>query len=205
MYKTTRNGLLFLASGVMLTACSQPYATLQRTQAERFYSETKTASAEETKVKEFVLATPVEIPATAEVSVAAQAEVTKQVVNQVEAYAANHKELASNKKLEKRMVRVKQLLNEATTAKSLNTLQTTKKMTLMERMMTRKIDKQIKKHMASDQAQQSNKRAVLIGGIAAVAGLVLLLLGAGGVLGVIGIVGLVGGIVLLILGLLGVI
>ena len=179
MKTLTRNAFFAFAAAAMMTACSRPYATVQRTQTERFYSEAKAAPAAQPKTTEEVaVATPVEAPAAVDAPTAAQVEATKQVVDQIEAYAANNKELASNKKLEKRMARVKQLLNEATTAKASNTLQTTKKATLMERMMTKKIDKQIKKHMAPDEAKVMD-RATRAGIIIGIVGLLLSLLFGG--------------------------
>ncbi|OIN59225.1 hypothetical protein [Arsenicibacter rosenii] len=200
MKTLTRNAFFAFAAAAMMTACSRPYATVQRTQTERFYSAAKPAPAAEAKAVDVAVATPVEAPATTEAPTAAQVEATKQVVDQIEAYAANNKELASSKKLEKRMARVKQLLNEATTAKSLNTLQTTKKATLMERMMTKKIDKQIKKHMAPDEAKVMD-RATRAGIIIGIVGLLLSLL-FGGVLGLLGLLMLIGGIVLILVGVL---
>ncbi len=201
MKTLTRNAFFAFAAAAMMTACSRPYATVQRTQTERFYSEAKAAPIAQPKTTEEVaVATPVETPAAVDAPTAAQVEATKQVVDQIEAYAANNKELASNKKLEKRMARVKQLLNEATTAKSANTLQTTKKATLMERMMTKKIDKQIKKHMAPDEAKVMD-RATRAGIIIGIVGLLLSLL-FGGVLGLLGLLMLIGGIVLILVGVL---
>ena len=66
--------------------------------------------------------------------------------------------------------------------------------------MTKKIDKQIKKHMAPDEAKVMD-RATRAGIIIGIVGLLLSLL-FGGVLGLLGLLMLIGGIVLILVGVL---
>lgn len=200
MKTLTRNAFFAFAAAAMLTACSRPYATVQRTQTEHFSSKVKPATVEQPVVAVQEVNTT-EASAVA-VTPAAEVEATKQAVAQIEAFAAANNELAGNKKLEKRMARVKAMLTEATQTQTLspNALQTTKKMSLAERVMTKKIDKQIKKHMAPDQAKALD-RATRSGIIIGIVGLLLSLLFTG-VLGLIGVLMLIGGIVLILVGVL---
>jgi hypothetical protein len=72
-------------------------------------------------------------------------------------------------------------------------------MSLMEKMMMKKLDKQIKKHVAPEEANALNRNlrnGIIIGAI----GLILSLFG--GVIGIIGLILLVVGVVLILLGVL---
>lgn len=199
MKTLTRNAFFAFAAAAMLTACSRPYATLQRTPTEHYTQQTKVQPVAEQQV------TALEAPAVATVAEptpAAQIEAVQQAVEQLEAYAATDTKLAGNKKLEKRMTRVKTMLAEVAQQKTLstNSLQQAKKMSLKERIMTKKIDKQIRKHIAPDEAKALD-RSTRAGIILGIVGLLLALL-FGGVLGLLGLLMLIGGIVLILVGVL---
>ena len=100
------------------------------------------------------------------------------------------------------MTRVKTMLTEVAQQKTLstNSLQQAKKMSLKERIMTKKIDKQIRKHMAPDETKALD-RSTRAGIILGIVGLLLALL-FGGVLGLLGLLMLIGGIVLILVGVL---
>ena len=190
-----------LLGTAIITSCSRPVAYFQPTAREQF----KTTPAEAVAVAtptQAVDATTVE--ASAPVSDATQAEQvaqTKQAISQVEAYVRNDSKLASNKKLGKRMERLNELLTTASTKATVTpTATSSKKTTLMERMMLKKLDKKIKNHVAPDETKvmSSNMRLGLIIGLI---GLLLWILGGGTVLGVIGLIGFIVGIVLVVLGL----
>ena len=67
--------------------------------------------------------------------------------------------------------------------------------------MLKKIDKNIKNHVAPDDAKAmtSNVRLGLIVGLV---GLILLLLGGGSILGILGLIGFVAGLVLILIGVI---
>lgn len=121
-------------------------------------------------------------------------------MNQVDAYVRNDNKLASNKALTKRIAHAKQMLASAETNTALNTTAaSTKKMSLMEKMVMKKLDKKIKNHVAPEEANALNRNlrnGIIIGAI----GLILSLFG--GVISIIGLIMLVVGVVLILLGVL---
>ncbi|GAB3781210.1 hypothetical protein GCM10028818_34880 [Spirosoma horti] len=198
----SKNLFTALMGAAILSSCSRPVAYFQPTARENFKSAQSQSVAVVAPVSteqpaEVALATP----ATA-APVEQQLAQTKQAVSQVEAYVRNDNKLASNKKLAKRMTRLNEML-ATTSAKAevATNAASTKKMSLMERAMLKKIDKKIKNHVAPDQtkAMSSNVR---LGVIIGIIGLLLLLLGGGSVLGVIGAIGLIVGLVLILLGVI---
>jgi len=202
----SKNLFTALIGAAILSSCSRPVAYFQPTARENFKSAQPQAVAAVTPVaEESVAAQSAEVatitPATA-APVEQQLAQTKQAVSQVEAYVRNDNKLASNKKLAKRMTRLNEML-ATTSAKTevATNVASTKKMSLMERTMLKKIDKKIKNHVAPDQtkAMSSNVR---LGVIIGIVGLLLLLLGGGSVLGVIGAIGLIVGLVLILLGVI---
>ncbi|GAB3792004.1 hypothetical protein GCM10028819_01460 [Spirosoma humi] len=202
----SKNLFTALIGAAILSSCSRPVAYFQPTARENFKSAQPQAVAAVTPVaEESVAAQPAEVvsvtPATAAPAEQQLAQ-TKQAVSQVEAYVRNDNKLASNKKLAKRMVRLNEMLATTSAKAEIATnAASTKKMSLMERAMLKKIDKKIKNHVAPDQtkAMSSNVR---LGVIIGIIGLLLLLLGGGSVLGVIGAIGLIVGLVLILLGVI---
>jgi len=202
----SKNLFTALIGAAILSSCSRPVAYFQPTARENFKSAQPQAVAAVTPVaEESVAAQPTEVATVTPATVAPveqQLAQTKQAVSQVEAYVRNDNKLASNKKLAKRMVRLNEML-ATTSAKAevATNVASTKKMSLMERAMLKKIDKKIKNHVAPDQtkAMSSNVR---LGVIIGIIGLLLLLLGGGSVLGVIGAIGLIVGLVLILLGVI---
>ena len=122
-------------------------------------------------------------------------------MTQIEAYVRNDNKLAADKKLNKRMDRVKEMLATATAKASVapNATASTKKMNLLERMATKRIDKQIKHKLSPERTMA--KSALTVGLIIAVAGLILILVNATGI----GVIALIVGLALVLLSLLGVI
>jgi hypothetical protein len=193
----------------VLSSCSRPVAYFQRGPVQHYNTTTETVAVatpvEAVQPTEAVVATPVAVeaapvavaPATPAVEVA-QAKAT---MSQIEAYVRNDSKLATDKKLNKRMDRVKSMLASAETKSSLasNNTTTTKKANLLERMATKKIDKQIKNKLSPERTMA--KSLLTIGLIVAVAGLILLLVGGSG-LGALGGIALVVGLVLILIDLL---
>lgn len=189
-----------LLGTAIISSCSRPVAYFQPTAREQFKS-TPTEAIAVVSPTEAIDVSAVEAPTPAPATPAEQVTQTKQAVSQIEAYVRNDSKLASNKKLTKRMERLNELLTTANTKAPVtaNTA-STKKTTLMERMMLKKLDKKIKNHVAPDdtKAMNSNMRLGLIIGLI---GLLLLIIGSGA-LSVIGGIALIVGIVLVVLGLI---
>lgn len=194
-----------LAATVMLSSCARQQAYFQPTARESFKTESVAqVSPVETPVSEPVVVTEmspalVEAPAVVTASELVQ---TKEAVSQLEAYVRNDSKLASNKKLTKRMTRLNELM-VATSDKAVAAVPATsaKKMSLMERMVLKKMDKKIKNHVAPDQTNAMNSN-VRLGLIVGIIGLLLLILGGSSVLGVIGLIGFIVGLVLVLLGVI---
>ncbi len=187
-----------LLGTALISSCSRPVAYFQPTAREQFKSTPSEAVAVTTPAPG-IEAAEMSAPAVA-VRPVGQVSQAKQAVSQVEAYVRNDNKLASNKKLTKRMERLNEVLASASTKAPISANASTKKTTLMERMMLKKIDKKIKNHVAPDatKAMTSNMRLGIIIGLI---GLLLLIVGSG-VLSVIGGIALVVGIVLVVLGLI---
>lgn len=185
-----------------LSSCSRPVAYFQPSAREQFKSAPAEAVAVVTpaqSVEGTVAETPAQIAVPASVEPTNQA---KQAVNQVEAYVRNDSKLASNKKLAKRMDRVKSMLATATpkTALAPTATASPKKATLLERMALKRIDKQIKNKLSPDRTMA--KSVLTIGAIIAIIGLILIILNTATALGVLA---LVVGLVLILLDLLDVV
>ena len=198
-----------LFATTILASCSRPAAYFQPSTREHFTSAQPIAVAVTAPV-EAAPATEIEQPvaiATAtpeQVATPATQQLvqTKQAVSQIEAYVRNDTKLASNKKLEKRMTRLNEMLTTASTKATVSTnAAPARKMSLMERTVLRKMDKKIKNHVSPTEAKAMNSN-VRLGVIVGIIGLLLLILGGGSVLGVIGAIGLVVGLVLILLGVI---
>ena len=198
----TRNLAVALMGAAILSSCSRPVAYFQRTQPERFAAKTETVAApvvaSEATVAPAAEVAPVAAPVAAEK--AEKVAQAKEMMNQVDAYVRNDSKLASNKALTKRIAHAKQMLASAETNTALNTTAaSTKKMSLMEKMVMKKLDKKIKNHVAPEEANALNRNlrnGIIIGAI----GLILSLFG--GVISIIGLILLVVGVVLILLGVL---
>ncbi|MBC3784064.1 hypothetical protein [Spirosoma utsteinense] len=182
----------------VLSSCSRPVAYFQRGPVQHYNTPATEAvavavtPAEVAQPAEAVAVAPVAVE-TAAVAVAApapkeQIAQAKATMSQVEAYVRNDSKLATDKKLNKRMDRVKNMLAsaEAKTALAQNTTTTTKKANLLERMATKKIDKQIKHKLSPERTMA--KSLLTIGLIVGIAGLLLIILNAAAPLGVIALI-----------------
>jgi hypothetical protein len=200
----SRNLAVALMGAAILSSCSRPVAYFQRTQPERFAAKTEAVAApvatNEATVAPAVEVAPVAAPVPVAVEKAEKVAQAKEVMNQVDAYVRNDSKLASNKTLTKRIAHAKQMLASAETNTALNTTAaSTKKMSLMEKMVMKKLDKKIKNHVAPEEANALNRNlrnGIIIGAI----GLILSLFG--GVISIIGLILLVVGVVLILLGVL---
>jgi len=193
---------LALAGAALLTACSRPVATFQKSQPERFYSQQKTTvpPVVSEEVAPVADVTPVaDVPAVASTEAAA-VPVAAQTKQASEALVSLKAANATDRRMTKRIERAEKMLAEANQKSSTQTVTTTKKANLMERMMLKSIDKKIKKHMAPKDTNALTGY-VRLGAIIALAGLLLLLIG-NGVGATIGLIALIAGLVLVLLGVL---
>ena len=199
MRTLTKHLFAALLGTALLASCSRPVAYFQPTAREQFAANNpqKAVVAAPADVVVETVTVSDETPAV----VTTQVDQVKQAVSQVEAYVRNDSKLAASKTLNKRMVRLNKLLATATDKATVSKAASTRKMTLMERTMLRKMDKKIKNHVAPEKAQAMNSN-VRLGVIIGIIGLLLLILGGGSVLGVIGLVGFVVGLVLILLGVI---
>ena len=180
----TRTKHLFaaLVGTALLASCSRPVAYFQPTAREQFKSvQSEAVAVTPVTAMQPVSAEVVAPEAAVTVQTAAPAEQiaqAKQAVSQIEAYVRNDSKLATNKTLNKRMARLNKLLTTTTEKAAVSPKATsTRKMTLMERTMLKKMDKKIKSHVSPEkmQAMTSNIRlGLIIGAI----GLILLILGS---------------------------
>lgn len=191
-----RLAVLLLGTALM-ASCSRPYATFQRTQPDSYAHKT-TATAPAAPVDEPVLPAPVPAPATDVAPAATPAPVQAQLTD---ALAANHTALA-DKKVAKRLARVEKMLTMASAKATAEpaAVQATKKASLAERLVMKKIDKQINKKLSPNEAKVSTG-TLATGAVFVIVGLLLLLL-TSGTAATIGLIALIVGAVLLLLGLL---
>ena len=198
-----------LLLSALMTACNRPVATYQKMPVEHFATQAPvTPVTQPAKVTMSAApseaVTAIETPSTPATSAPTTAPL-KVVEKQVQELMANNSaKIASNKKLEKRMVRVQKLLAEANAEQSTTaskTVTSARKMNLVERMMIKRVDKKIQKSLAPKDAERANAITGLLrlGIIVAVIGLILALIPG---ISVLGVILLIVGIVLILLDLL---
>ena len=119
-------------------------------------------------------------------------------ITQLDAYVQKDSKLATNKILSKRIARIKNLLASTTGTLSQKATNAPHKANLMERLMLKKMNKQISKQLAPNHVEKAmlNKGKLIGGIILLIAGIVLLIAGSGTAIFI--------GILLSILGVLGV-
>lgn len=193
-----------MMGAAILSSCSRPVAYFQRGPVENYHApktETVAAVTPVEATEPTVTVTPAE--SAASIAVAPPVTTVATAMTEIEAYVRNDSKLATDKKVNKRMDRVKRLL--ATTnapAVAPNATAPAKKLTLMERTVLKKMDKKINRTLAPEKTQAaSNTR---LGAIIGVVGLLLILVGAiasSGAVVLIGLLGLIVGLVLLLIGL----
>ena len=184
-----------------LSSCSRPVAYFQRGPVMHYNTPKTETVAVVVAPAETVAFAPVAVATPAPAEQVAQANAA---VEKLEAYVRNDNKLATDKKLSKRMDRMRAMLATAATKMSLtpNAAASTKKMNLLERMAVKKIDKQIKNKLSPERTMA--KSVLTIGIVIAIIGLILLLIGGSG-LGTLGVIALVVGLVMVALDLLNVV
>lgn len=206
MKSFTNQSLFALAFVAVLSSCSRPYATFQKSTPDHFYSKATVAPADAPAVES--PAQPVEALA-AEVVVSATPATVDTELQKVEALVSNKAGLSTNKKLTRNLAHVKAMVTEmqakvAAPASTVGTMSTAasvapQKMNLVQRLVAKSIDKKIKHNMAPEKTMA--RSLLTIGVVVGLIGLLLLLIGTGTV-ATLGYVGLIVGIILVIASLI---
>ncbi|GAA4457937.1 hypothetical protein GCM10023189_29430 [Nibrella saemangeumensis] len=173
MRTLTKNAFFALATAALLSACSRPYATFQRTQHENFHAQKVEAVAAPVQAEVQVA----QVTESATVAAPVQAEVVQPVAVQPEALASVENKAVASKKLEKRMAKVQNLLAVAAEKQALSPTATNapQKLNMVEKMLLKKIDKKIKDKMGPDATNALNSN-IRIGLILLLAAIVLALI-----------------------------
>lgn len=196
--------LAALSLATVLSSCNRQQALFQRTSAVSYATP---APAQATPaVAEPVAVTPELAPTTpADVAAPApEAVQAKAALAQMDALVSANPSLAENKRVEKRMSKVRTMLTTMSTASAVPTATAAhKKMNLVQRMMLKKMDRKISKQLAPANPEKAmiSTGTLALGAVLVIVGLLLILLttGAGAT---IGIIALLAGAVVLLLGLL---
>ncbi|WP_375445920.1 hypothetical protein [uncultured Fibrella sp.] len=189
---------LALAGAALLTACSRPVATFQKSQPERFYSQQKTT--EPVVLTEEVVTPAADVPAVVATEAVANAPVAVQTKQASDALASLKTTNSTDRRLTKRIEKAEKMLADVNQKTSTQAVTSTKKASFFERTMLKSIDKKIKKHMAPKETTAMTGY-VRLGAIIALVGLLLLLIG-NGVGATIGLIALIAGLVLVLLGVI---
>ncbi len=187
---------LALAGAALLTACSRPVATFQKSQPERFYSQQKTTEPVISQ-DEAVPVADVPVVAPTEAIAAAPVPQTQQAVDALASLKTTH---AADRRLTRRIERAEKMLADVNQKTSTQAVSSTKKTNLMQRIMLKGVDKKIQKHLAPKDTSAFTGY-MRIGAIVALIGLLLLLIG-NGVGATIGLLALIAGLVLILLGVI---
>jgi hypothetical protein len=202
-----KNSTNVLVAGLLMTtffaSCSRPVAYFQKSSREHFAPTTTVAQ---------VTPAPAAVDAT-EATAVAEAPVTAQqvaqanaAVDQLEASVNKNTTLASDKKVQKRLSRVRTMMAAATAKASIaapTDVKSTRKANLMERLMMKKMNKKINKQLAPQNPEKAmlSVGTLSAGAVLVLIGLLLLLLTTGSA-ATIGLVLLIVGAILLLVGLL---
>lgn len=178
-----------IATSVM-ASCSRPVAYFQPTAHEQFKTtkaETVAATLVEAVQPAAVNNASVAVEATQPVTPAQQVVQAKKAIDQIDAYVRNDSKLASNKRLAKQMDRVRDLFT-TTTPKAVESINvaSTRKTSLLERVMLKRVDKKIKNHLSPEKTMA--KSLLTIGVIVGIIGLLFIILNVASPLGIIALV-----------------
>ncbi|AQG82287.1 hypothetical protein AWR27_02930 [Spirosoma montaniterrae] len=184
---------------VTFASCSRPVAYFQKSQRETFTAApVATAEIPVPVVAEPVAPTPVGQATPVNVAQANAA------LDQMDALVRNDAKLATNRTVQKRLNRVRTMLasaSEKTTLLAPAAGNARQKVSLMERLMVKKMNRKLNQQVAPDNTKKAMANTGLLsaGAVAVIIGLLVLLLGGSGTLGVIL---LLAGAIVLVLGLL---
>ncbi len=166
-----------------LTSCSRPVAYFQRGPAESFTTSNTQTVATPVQVMTKLDQPPVQV---------------NTAIDQAEAYVSTDRKLATKKVLNTRMVRLTNLLASTNGTLSPSVTTAPHKMNLMERLVVKKLNKQVRKQLAPNHPEKAMiSTGKLIGAsVLLIAGLLMLFAGTGTVAFI--------GIILSLVGALGI-
>lgn len=196
MKKITCQFLSIALLSTLFAACSRPVAYFQNSPRES-YAKVASPGSEYTVAP--VAVTESVTPALAEVAAPATTSMPV-AMDQVDALVRNDSKLAADKTVQKRLNRVRTLLATSAQVDKSAAGHTVRKANFAERMMTKKLDKQLTKKF-SPQQPTINSGTLATGAVLVIIGLLLMLLTTG-TAATIGLVALVIGVIALLLGLL---
>ncbi|WP_460912035.1 hypothetical protein [Spirosoma areae] len=193
---------LLIGTAFMLS-CSRPVAYFQPSAREHFAASTATtAPAPVAEISALVAETPA--PASVNSSVGQLPEATV-ALNQLDALVHSDSKVVAHKTVQKRLNRVRNLLTAASakTERSPTEISTPKKMNLLERLMVKKMNKQINRQLAPANPEKTmiSTGTLATGAVLVILGLLLLLLTTG-TGATVGLIALLAGAVVLLVGLL---
>ena len=195
MKSFTTPSLFALAVVALLSSCSRPYATFQKTTPERF-------TANQTVTAPIMAEPAVTIPApeaTVEaVTPATRPATVNEALDQLEAVASAKAGPSETQKIQKRIARLRTMMILAEGKSSPSTATAAPKLNLMQKLVMKTIDKKIRHEMAPKKPQAATS-ILTIGAVLVIVGLVLFI--AGGNNGIASGV-LVAGAIVLLIGLL---
>ncbi|GAB4019962.1 hypothetical protein GCM10028808_59520 [Spirosoma migulaei] len=158
-----------LIGTVILSSCSRPVAYFQRSPVEPATLFNTQTAAISTPTQAILVPTETLTPA-------------NDTSKQLDIYARTDSRLVANKKLSKRMDRERNLLATSFGVKAATGANTPRKMNMVERLMLKKVNKQINRQLAPTHPEKAMlSRGYLIGGgaVLLIGGLLLLIIGTG--------------------------
>ncbi|GAB2547419.1 hypothetical protein GCM10027085_43270 [Spirosoma aerophilum] len=111
---------------------------------------------------------------------------SKQAIDQLDAYVHKDTRFATNRKVTKRIARIREVLSTPAAADVSSKNVSTPKTTLLKRVMLKQMDKKIKHHLSPDRTMA--KSMLTIGVIVGIVGLLLLILNVASPLGLIALI-----------------
>lgn len=195
--------LAALSLATVLSSCNRQQALFQRTPVVS-YATPAPAAAPVVAAEQSAVATADVTPAADVTAPATPAVQAKAALAQMDALVSANPSLASNKRVEKRMSKVRTMLTTMSTTNAAPVATAApKKMNLVQRMMLKKMDRKISKQLAPANPEKAmiSTGTLALGAVLVIVGLLLILL-TSGTGATIGIIALLAGAVVLLLGLL---
>ncbi|GAB4039312.1 hypothetical protein [Spirosoma jeollabukense] len=179
-----------LVAAAILSSCSRPVAYFQHGSTETFTTSNPQ---------------PVTVPVQASAPLNESPAQASTAIAQSEAYVSTDSKQATSKTLTTRMVRLTHLLTSTDGTMSPKATRSSHKMSLMERLVIKKMNKQISKQLAPNHPEKAmiNNGKLIGGAVLLIAGLIMLIAGSGTVAFIGLIIGLVGALGVLV-GVLGI-
>ncbi len=198
MHTFSKHLFAALLGAAIFSSCSRPVAYFQPSAHEHFAA----APAKAMSVVSLENSAPMVAEVVTPVEQVAQ---TTSALNQMDLMVRNDSKLSADKTVQKRLNRIRTLLASTSAKASLTPgeVSAPKKMNLMERLMLKKMNKNISKQLAPANPNQtmSSRGTLAAGAVLVIIGLLLLVL-TSGTAATVGLVAILVGAVILLIGLL---